>query len=123
MVKYVSTIPQLKMVVATVKSAIGQLAGFLVTMFLMLIGFVILFHFRYGMVLSEFSSPIESFLTLFRFMAGSFNIRKLIEVEPIFTIFIFTILQIIFFLIIGKSFIAILVSRWREACREAPFSF
>ena len=49
------------------------------------------------------------------FVLGSFDVRPLFKSSPLFSIIVFTILQIIFFMIIGKSFIAILVSRWRES--------
>lgn len=118
LLKYLNGLTALRLVMTAISSAINELAVMTIIFFLMLLSFMCMFTFRYGIQYERFSTLNESFINLFLFLNGRFQVADLIEVSPIYFAVVFTFFEVMFILIVNM-FLAAIVYRWKDTRRDA----
>ncbi|CEL93302.1 unnamed protein product [Vitrella brassicaformis CCMP3155] len=110
--KYLNLIPQLRLQTTTIQEVANQIITMIIMQGLLLFGFAMLFHVKYGSHLEEFSTSGIAFLTLFRFAVGDVQVDRLYEVDAAFTLVFFILYMTFFYFIIVNVFLAAIMSKY-----------
>jgi hypothetical protein len=118
--KYLPSLPQLKVLIETIQKCVMQIMVFALILIILLGGFGIMFHVRYGVKLSSFKTSPNSFITLFRWLVGNFEIDSLYAQSPMFTFIMVPVFMGSFYFIMSKMFLAIFVRQWKHELQGIP---
>lgn len=118
LLKYLNGLTALRLVNTAISSAINELAVMTLVFLIMLLSFMCMFNFRYGIQYERFTVLSSAGINLFLFLNGRFDVDDLIEATPQYFALVFTIFQVMFILI-TNMFLAAIVYRWKDARRDA----
>jgi hypothetical protein len=118
-IKFMVAMPQLRLVVLTLSTAFWELLAVLLILFLALFGFACMFFVRYGTRFTRYGDIVSSFCELFIFMCGVFETDDLLHSAPLFFVFTFPLVQIIFYFFLANMFLATIVYKWTDVRRDA----
>jgi cell division protein FtsB len=118
LIKYFNALPQLRLVMDTLASAFNELMIMMVIIFMMLIGFVAMFYTKFGVQNERYGTLRNTFTELFLFLVGRFDIADLMHKHPVIFPIVFTVFEILFFLL-QNMFLAAIVYRWKDSRRDA----
>lgn len=83
-----------------------------------LVGFLVMVSYRFGVTMPAFSTMTGAFFNLVLFITGRFDFSVQASNGPLFWAFIFPIFQV-FLLLFSGMLLAIITSRWMDARRDA----
>ncbi|CAD7964530.1 unnamed protein product [Amoebophrya sp. A25] len=93
---------------------ISQVLRFTMILMILLLGFAILFHIQFGTQFKAFANPATSIISLVRFMMGDvFALESLLEANYPFTYVLFWGFEVVFFFVLSKQFLAVMVYSWK----------
>ena len=118
--KYLPSLQQLKVLLETIQKCIMQIMVFALIIVIPLSGFGIMFHVQYGIKLETFKTTSASFITLFRWLVGNFEIDTLYKQSPLFTTIMVPVFMSSFFFVMTKMFLAIFVRQWKHELQGIP---
>jgi hypothetical protein len=118
--KYLPSLQQLKVLLETIQKCVMQIMVFALIIVIPLSGFGIMFHVQYGIKLESFKTTNASFITLFRWLVGNFEIDTLYVQSPLFTTIMVPVFMSSFFFVMTKMFLAIFVRQWKNELQGIP---
>jgi hypothetical protein len=122
-IKYMVAIPQLRLVVMTLATAVWELLAILWVLFLALLAFAFMFLVRFGPRFERWGSVLKALFELFFYMCGVFKTDDLLHAGPYFFLIVFPLVQIIFYFILANMFLATIVYKWKDVRKDAQTSF
>jgi len=118
LLKYLNGLTALRLVMTALSSAINELAVMTLIFLVMLLSFMCMFNFRYGILYERFENLTKAFVNLFLFLNGRFQVEDLIAVSPVYFAVVFTLFEVMSIIILNM-FLAAIVYRWKDTRRDA----
>jgi hypothetical protein len=113
-VKYVSQVKDVKPFYTTICEGMSQNIFFMIIIFLLLFGFAVFLNVVLGSVIFEVSTIQGSFITLFYWMLGIFDMKPYLKATRVFSIFFFIIVMLIFYFIATNMFLATMLNKYAD---------
>jgi len=118
LMKYFTPIVPLRLILRTFSSVLGDLFVIGCIIGFLLGGFVCSFHNEFGIQIERYGTFTRTFMNLFVFLVGVFDIEDMQRQSPVFILVIFTTYVILFFLL-TNILLAAIVYGWRETRKDA----
>jgi len=115
-VKYFSGLSALRLVMSAISSAINELSVILLMFIIMMVSFSLMFYIKFWY--QGLSDPETSFINLFLYLNGRFDVDTMIANNPLDFAGVFIMYQVIFMLILNM-FLAAIVYRWKDTRKDA----
>jgi len=119
LVKYMTSVPQMRVIIATWASAFFEIVFMVIILVTMQLGFAWLFYFEYGMLFKRFGTFNGALTQLFLFICGKFLTEDLMHHSPIFFITCFSVYQFIFYFLLANMFLAAVTHQWKVTRQDA----
>merc|ERR1740121_782176 len=118
-VKYFGGISALRLVMTALSAAVQELIVILVITSLVMLGFVFVFFTFFGIQFTIFGGSISStFVSVFLFLMGCFDIDSLVQKMPAFWLLLFPAFQLGSYLLLNLLLAAVVFS-WKDTRRDA----
>jgi hypothetical protein len=116
--KYLSHIPMFARLVKILSASIEDVCSFMINVFISLLAFAGAFHLTYGNHMFEFATWGESFMTLFRYSFGDWDIPLLQSYQPDIGLVYFMLWSILAICLLLNMFIAIIMESYDKVNQE-----
>jgi len=118
--RFFTVYQQFRLVLSTIGSAGMELLGMMIVLFILLLGFMMMFNIFFGMSLVEkYGSLVLTATQLFLLMIGSFDIEPMIRSNLLFTLVLWPICAFLFFFVFANMFLVSMVHSWKETRKSA----
>jgi hypothetical protein len=115
--KYVNRIPVVKVFSGALATAAPRIIAFTMVILLLLVGFALLFHVQFGVVVPSFGSPLKAVFTLFVYMLGVFDLAPLIKADML-SIPFFIVFMMLFYFIFINMYLATMMTKYSKTVGE-----
>eukprot|EP00928_Gymnodinium_smaydae_P005980 TRINITY_DN12077_c0_g3_i1.p1 TRINITY_DN12077_c0_g3~~TRINITY_DN12077_c0_g3_i1.p1 ORF type:complete len:1726 (-),score=379.63 TRINITY_DN12077_c0_g3_i1:166-5343(-) len=113
-VKYVAEVSSIRVFSGTLHFGKERIIYFTIVISMMLFGFALFYSNLYGHMVTELRSPFESFMTLFEWMIGRFELGPLMMYSPLITIFSFMFFMTGFYFVAVNMYLATMMNTYSE---------
>eukprot|EP00397_Hematodinium_sp_SG-2012_P002015 GEMP01002021.1.p1 GENE.GEMP01002021.1~~GEMP01002021.1.p1 ORF type:complete len:1462 (+),score=214.31 GEMP01002021.1:120-4505(+) len=120
--KYLAMVPQVSVLSGTLSRASPLILNFSVIIFFLLFGFSVIFHVEFGVLMADFGTPPDSWITLFRFMLGEFQqLGEMIESSSLAMLY-FIIYMLLFYFIFVNMYLATMISSYAHSVSQNDYA-
>ena len=110
--KYLSHIPMFARLVKVLGACVEDVAAFLINLAIMAFAFAGAFHLTYGNHMLEFATMGETFMTLYRFSMGDWDVGALQAFQPDIGIFYFMLWTLLAICLLLNMFVGIIMESY-----------
>jgi polycystin 1L2 len=116
--KYLSHIPMFARLVKILGASVEDVASFSINLIISMTAFAGAFHLTYGNHMAEFATWGESFMTLFRYSMGDWDIVLLESYQPTIGILYFMLWTLLAICLLLNMFVAIIMESYDKVNQE-----